>query len=118
MTAVSSASTPVRAGGLFYVSNTVKNIGGSAAGSFAVGFVLSSNTALGDADDLVLPSQRLVTGLGAGAGSAASTGLRVPSTAPPGAYTIAAVADANAAVAEGQEANNGLVVAGTLNVTP
>jgi hypothetical protein len=100
------------------LSNTVKNQGGSAAGAFAIGFVLSANNIIGDGDDIALTPQRSVSGLGVGLSNGGSTTVTVPGDTAPDVYFIGAIADVNGAVAEGNESNNTRLAAGTITVTP
>jgi subtilase family serine protease len=118
MTALSKTATSVRQGGSFAVSNTVKNQGGSSASVFAIGFVLSTNTTIGDSDDIVLTPQRSVSSLGVGSSSAASTTVTVPSGTATVVYYVGAIADVNGAVSEGNEGNNTRVTTTTITVTP
>ena len=66
MSALSTTATTVAKGASFLLANTVKNQGGSRAGAFAIRFVLSSNTVIGDADDIALTPQRSLAGLNVG----------------------------------------------------
>ena len=81
------------------VSNTVRNVSSTSAGSSTLRFVLSANATLGDADDLVLGS-RSVGGLGAGAISSATSTLTIPVAITPGSYILFGIADAAETVAE------------------
>jgi subtilase family serine protease len=118
MTALSKAATSVAAGGSFVVSNTVKNQGGSTAGAFEIGFVLSVNNVIGDGDDIAMTPQRSIASLGVGASSAGTTTVTVPGGTAPGVYYIGAIADVNGTVTESREGNNTRVTLGTITVTP
>jgi hypothetical protein len=118
MRALSKTANTVAAGGSFAVSDTVKNQGGSSAGAFAVGFVLSANNVIGDGDDIPLTPQQSVGGLGVGLSSSSSITVTVPGGTTPGSYFIGAIADANGVVPESDEGNNTLVAVGTITVTP
>ena len=116
MTALSTTATTVAKGASFVLSNTVKNQGGIAAPAFTIGFVLSVNTVIGDADDIVLSPQRSITSLNASASSAASTSVTVPLSTPSGSYYIGAIADVNNTVTEGNEGNNTRATVGVIGV--
>ena len=116
MTALSTTATSVAKGGSFSLSNATKNQGGSSAGSFAIGFVLSSNTTIGDSDDIALSSQRSVTSRGVGGTSSASTTVTVPLSTPSGFYYIGAITDINNTVTEGSEGNNTRTTTSTIIV--
>jgi subtilase family serine protease len=118
MTALSKAAGTVAQGGSFAVSSTVKNQGGSSAGAFAIGLVLSSDSVIGNGDDIAMTPQRSVSGLGVGLSSNASTTVTVPGGTTPGIYYIGAIADVNGVVAEGNEGNNTRLATGTITVTP
>ena len=83
---------------------TTKNAGNLDAGSTATKFYLSSDTAF-DASDVLLGS-RSVPALAAGAISAGSTTLTIPSSVASGPYFILARADADSAISELDEDNN------------
>jgi subtilase family serine protease len=120
MTATSTAATAVAPGSNFTLSNTVKNQGGAAAGSFAIAFHLSTNTTYGDGDDIAFTATRSVGSLSAGASSSASTSLNVPASTPLGNYYVCVMADSNNTVNEGSptnENNNTRCTAATINVT-
>jgi subtilase family serine protease len=117
MTALGKTGTSVAQGGSLVLSNTVKNQGGSAAGAFAIGFVLSTNTIIGDGDDIPMTPQKSVSGLGVGLSSSSSTTVLVPDDTATGVYYVGAIADVNGAVAEGNENNNTRLATGTITVT-
>jgi subtilisin family serine protease len=94
------------------ISNTVVNNGSVAVG-FTVGFYLSSDEAF-DGGDVLLGS-RTVTGLGAGAGSAASTKLTIPASTAPGVYRVLVRADDGEVLGEANESNN-VKATGPINV--
>ncbi|HUK55344.1 MAG TPA: CARDB domain-containing protein, partial [Nitrospiria bacterium] len=115
-TAVSTSATTVAKGANFSLSNTVKNQGGSKAGSFAIGFHLSTNTTFGDGDDVAITQTRSVGSLAIGATSAGTTTLTVPGLTPSGTYYVCAMADVNNTVTEGDETNNSLCTISTIIV--
>jgi subtilase family serine protease len=104
MTMVSGPAT-VRAGQTISISNTATANGGG-AGAFYVGFYLSHDSVITTSDTYL--GNRLVTGLGPGAFSAADTTVTVPAGLAPGTYYIGAIADYNSQVIESNEANNSL----------
>jgi subtilase family serine protease len=107
MTDVAPNALTVNQGGTLSVDDTVLNQGSVPTPiGFRVGFHLSGNNIYGDGDDLVIITNRVVAALGAGASSAGTTGLLIPSTTPPGVYFVCAMADSLAQVAEADETNN------------
>jgi subtilase family serine protease len=118
VTALSKTATTVKAGGSFTVSNSVKNIGGSKAGSSVVEFHLSADAVYGGGDDVASPTKRTITSLAINATSTASTAMKVPVTTPPGDYYVCIQADTNNSVAELSEKNNERCTTSTITVTP
>jgi len=122
MSAVSTTATGAAPGGNFTLSNTAKNVGTGAAGSFTIAFHLSTNQTYGDGDDIPFTTTRAVSSLGIGATNTASTSLTVPATAPLGSYYVCALADSANTVSEGPadgagENNNALCTSAQLQVT-
>jgi subtilase family serine protease len=118
MTAVSTATTAVAPGKTLTVSSTAMNQGGIKTGSFTIGFVLSTNTTVGDGDDIALAATRSVSSLAAGASSTANTVPTIPTTTPFGAYYICALADSGNTVNEGpNEGNNSRCTSTTVQVS-
>jgi subtilase family serine protease len=107
VSSVVAALSAIAPGDTLSVTDSVTNAGAIDASGFAVSFVLSANTVVGDADDVVLAAARTVAWLAAGTFNAASTAVTIPATAS-GTYYVCAVADSANAVAETNEANNGL----------
>ena len=96
----------IAAGATVMVTDIVQNAGGDPAGASTTKFYLSTNLDL-DAGDVLLAGSRAVPPLAAGASSSGSTAITIPAGTIPGRYYyVIAVADANGAVAEGQENNN------------
>ena len=114
--AESTTATTVNKGANFTLSNSVKNQGGSAAGSSTVAFHLSTDTTYGNGDDVVITQTRTITSVAIGATSTASTTLTVPLSTPSGTYYVCAMADTNNTVAEGDETNNTRCTATTINI--
>jgi subtilase family serine protease/photosystem II stability/assembly factor-like uncharacterized protein len=115
VTAPAVAST----GTTIAVGTTVKNLGPVlTAGSITVTFFLSPDTLRDDAD-VPLGPNRVVTSLGPGAASTATSMLTIPIDTPSGIYRILAVANATGGGVEANEANN-LGVSGpiTLQAAP
>ena len=104
---VSAFTVPSTAapGATIVVSDTVKNQGGGAAGASTTRFYLSANAIL-DGSDILLAGSRSVPALAAGAVSAGSTSVVLPTPLTAGAYYLFAKADADSAVAEAWETNN------------
>jgi hypothetical protein len=90
------------AGAWVTVADTVTNRG-AAAGSFVVGYYLSTDATVTRGD--VLLGSRAVPGLAAGAASGATTQLQLPAGVA-GRFYLAAVADSALQVAEADETNN------------
>jgi subtilase family serine protease/pimeloyl-ACP methyl ester carboxylesterase len=116
MTAVTPDAATVNAGATLSVTDTVRNQGLVASGSFRIAYHLSTDTVYGNGDDVAISTIRVVTGpFTAGATSTATTSLSIPSTTPGGTYYLCAMADSVYQVAESNEANNTLC--STLQVT-
>jgi subtilase family serine protease len=108
---VSSVALPfgIAAGATVMITDTVQNSGGDPAGASTMKFYLSTNLDL-DAGDVLLAGSHAVPALAAGASSSGSTAITIPAGTVPGRYYyVIAVADADGAVAEGQENNNTLL---------
>ena len=103
---VSSFTVPaaVAAGGTISVTDTVTNVGGSAAPGSSTAFYLSTNSSL-SAEDVPLGS-RVVPALAAGAANLGSKDLTIPSTTVTGSYYVIAMADGTDAILETSETNN------------
>jgi len=106
MTQVSIFTYNVTAGDSMVILDSLTNRGGSQALSFDISYVLSTNSIIGDGDDVLLPTMRNLDVLGVGATSTASIQVTIPADVPPGNYYVGAVADLNGTVAELSEANN------------
>jgi subtilisin family serine protease len=104
---VSSLTVPPKGGvgGTIIVSDTTTNLGAAAVAASATRFYLSTDTIL-NAPDMLLSGARSVPALAAGAGSAGSSTLSLPTTISVGVYYLIAKADGDNVVAEAQEANN------------
>jgi subtilase family serine protease len=118
VTALSKTATTVKAGGTIVVSNSIKNIGGSKAGSSIVAFHLSIDAAYGGVDDVASTTTRTIASLAINATSTASTGMKIPATTPTGIYYVCIQADTNNSVAETDEGNNTGCSTNTITVTP
>ena len=114
---VSPNTTAIAPGTILSVSNTVKNQGDAAAGSFTVAFHLSTNTTYGDGDDVVITATRAVNSLATGANSKATSKLTIPLTTPVGTYHLCVMVDSGNSVSESNEANNTFCTEGTGHVT-
>ena len=86
------------------MKDTTKNIGTGTAGASTTKLYLSTNTTW-DAGDTYLGS-RAVPMLAAGASSAGSTSVTIPSSIATGTYYIIALTDDGNAVVESNETNN------------
>lgn len=107
-----TAPATAGAGSTITLGDTTRNQGAGPAAASVTRFHLSTNGAV-DGSDVLLGS-RAVPALGAGATSAASTALTIPSGTAPGLYYVLAQADADGAVNETQEANNVALAAVTV----
>ena len=103
ITAMSAPST-ARAGQTIAISDTIKNIGGGSAGASQTYLYLSKNSTLDAAD--VLLGARTVAELAAGASSAGSTAIVIPSDTAAGTWYIIGKTDGAGAVLETSESNN------------
>ncbi|MBI3890121.1 MAG: hypothetical protein HY303_01175, partial [Candidatus Wallbacteria bacterium] len=98
-------------------SGVVTNGGGSAAGTFQVGFVLSSSGTVSVADPLIGTTS--VASLARGASTAVTVRGLVPATLSSGTYRVGMIADVGATVQEANESNNTAIgAASTLVSTP
>jgi subtilase family serine protease len=101
---VTSASSPVAAGGAVLVIDTVKNIGGSDSAASVVRYYLSVNSRLDAGDDAL--GTRSVGVLSPNASATAETSVTIPAGKAPGVYYLIVIADGDGAVAESSEWNN------------
>lgn len=103
-----SVSGPVggTAGQTVAVTATVKNQGTGSAGAFAVGFYLSTDNTILNADTLLGDST--VASLAAGSQATVNAVVTLPANTTAGSYILGAFADRASAVAESSETNNGL----------
>jgi len=106
MSALSTAASAGAPGGTIAVANTVTNQGDGAAGSFEIGFSLSTDTTYGNADDIALAPSRSIGSLASGASDAGSITLTIPGFVSAGSYYLFAVADVNNSVSELAKDNN------------
>jgi len=106
MTVVMPNAPTVNQGGTLSVTDTVKNQGTAPAGTFRIGYHLSTTMIYGNGDDISIPTVRILTTLAAGVSDTATTSLSIPSTAPGGIYFLCAIADSVNQVAESDETNN------------
>lgn len=113
---VSFTPTLLDSGATVSVSDTLANVGASAAANARVGIYLSTDATITTADRL-LGSRTLAT-LAAGARSSGGGSLVVPMDVAPGTYFVGAIADDLGAVAESSETNNVRVAPATLTVRP
>lgn len=114
VSAVSISSTMSLAS--LFINNSIQNLGPSTLSTVDIGFYLSTDTTLGNADDKYI-GKRTVTGLASGATSAATTTLTL-SNIPTGTYYVGMVADYNHKVYETNENNNSLIGTATYLIGP
>jgi subtilase family serine protease len=115
---VTSISAPAagRPGDYITVTDSTRNLGAASSAQSSTGFYLSLNTTL-EATDTWLDG-RVVGTLLPSATDTASTQLMIPSTLPPGAYFVFAVADWNNAVLEHTENNNSARSSAAVRIGP
>jgi subtilisin family serine protease len=104
---VSAMTVPpsTAAGSTILVSDTTANQRAGTVAASITRFYLSANAGL-DASDIVLSGSRIIPELAAGATSAGSTSVTLPTSVAPGTYYIIAKADADNIAVETDEANN------------
>ena len=102
---VSSPPDQVSPGTTLTVSDTIRNAGNADAGVSITKFYLSLD-AVKSANDTLLSGTRSVPTLPAGAESAGTVSVTVPSTMPVGSYMLFACADATSLVVEADDTNN------------
>jgi len=114
VTAVTSPTTGV-VGGKIDASFGIKNQGGQAAGSFRVGFYLSTDSTITTGD---FPSWGCsYDSLAAGESSGCSGLIEIPSSLPAGLYYLGAYADTDGTITESSESNNGLAAPNRITIT-
>ncbi len=107
----------IRLGQKMTLSDTVTNQGQGPAGASTTRYYLSVDAAW-TAGDIALSGTRSVPALAAGASSAGSRSVTVPTSAVPGTYYAIACADDPTKLSETDEGNNCAASAGTIVVTP
>jgi subtilase family serine protease len=116
VSALSTTATTGTAGGSISVSNSIKNQGGSKAGSSIVAFHLSTNATYGDGDDIVSITSRTISSLAINATSTVGSAVKIPLTTPSGTYYVCVRADDADSVAESDESNNAACTATAFTV--
>jgi cysteine-rich repeat protein len=116
--AVSPGAGVAHAGGTLLVTETATNAGVREATTFTIGYRLSVNAIVGDADDVMVAATRVVVALAAGGSSQATTAVIVPSSLPANSYVVCAVVDAANVVLESDETDNSGCSAATVVVAP
>lgn len=116
VSALSTTATTGTAGGSISVSNSIKNQGGSKAGSSIVAFHLSTNATYGDGDDIVSTTSRTISSLAINATSTVGSAVKIPLTTPSGTYYVCVRADDADSVAESDESNNAACTATAFTV--
>lgn len=114
-TAVSGpASSP--AGGAITINYTIENLRTPAVGSFNSSFVLSTDTTIGNGDDIALGTDAIAS-LAGNSSVNDTASVTIPGATAPGNYYIGVKADSGTAIAELDETNNTLRSTGTITVT-
>ncbi len=104
----------VQEGDLLTISEEVENVGTDASASFRVGVYLSTNSVVTPSDLLI--ASRLVTALGPGASSGATTDVSLPTGLSDGSYFVGVIVDDLTEQAETNEGDNVLVAGDLLDV--
>jgi hypothetical protein len=102
--AVSDPPGSVSPGSKITVGDTVRNVGNATAAQSTTRYYLSFDSTK-DATDVLLTGSRTVGELAPGAESSGTKAVTVPSTTPPGTYTLLACADDLKKVVEGSDSN-------------
>lgn len=105
VTSVGDPPTTVAPGGSFVASDTVHNAGAVSASASWTRYYLSIDVSKGEGD-VLLTGMRSVPALAAGASSAGSATVWVPSSTMPGTYRVIACADDTQMAKEAVESNN------------
>ncbi|MCA9000831.1 MAG: hypothetical protein KDB61_02830 [Planctomycetes bacterium] len=106
----------VEVGHTVNIVTTVSNAGDEDAAAFLVGIYLSTDSDV-TTSDLPLVVRSVHTGLNAGFTSVQSAPVLVPSSIPPGTYTVGAIVDKDGTVTESDENDNLAVETHQLTVT-
>ena len=117
-TSLTNYNSSVHLGGTIKVVDELQNVGGSQALNFTIGYVLSTNSVIGDGDDIMLPGTRSLASLNSGATSKVAMTLTVPTTVLPGVYYVGVIDDVGNVVTESNEGNNTLKANTILTVSP
>ena len=114
-TAVSNPPVAAAAGTSFAVTDTVQNVGSVATPATTTRYYLSVDS-VKNAGDVLLGGSRAVPALNAGAVSTGTVNVTIPFGTPSGTYVLLACADETGVVPEGNESNNCVASAGTVQV--
>lgn len=95
------------AGQVVSLTNTVVNYGPQAASGFYIGFYLCPTPVIGTNGYAI--GVRYLSSLATGVVSCATNALALPTSVPPGAYYLGAVADSHNTCTESNKANNSLL---------
>ena len=114
ITTVTSPSTGT-AGGTIDVSFGIKNQGGQAAGSFWVGFYLSTNSTI-TTSDIDTSWGCGFNSLAAGESSSCGGSIGIPASIAAGTYYLGVYADSKSEISEGSESNNGLAASNQITI--
>ncbi len=101
-------------GGTLSITDTVENRGVLPAGTFRIGYYLSSNTAITASDLLV--GTRMVSGLAPGATSTTTTEMPIVATIPGGSWFVGAIADDLGVITEPTFGNNAIFSGSSLDI--
>ncbi len=116
-TAVSTVSSALAASTI-PVNYTIANLRPVAAAAFPVSFVLSTDSVIGNGDDIPMIGRDTVTGGIAGNSSFSQTGFlaTIPNTTVPGTYFIGVIADPDNSILESDITNNSLLSTAPITV--
>jgi hypothetical protein len=106
-------------GGNITVDYSILNSRAAAAGSFDINFVLSSDTIIGNGDDVALPivSGGAVGGIAGNDSASGSATVTIPNSVGSGDYYMGLIVDSGGAVAESREDDNTVASVSTVSVT-
>jgi hypothetical protein len=107
------------AGNNISVSYDIDNTHAVASGSFNLGFVLSTDTVIGNGDDIdmTVVSGGTVSGVLGNNNSSGSTTVTIPNFVASGDYYFGVIADNGDAISEPREDNNTIASTGTITIT-
>ncbi|MFQ5470331.1 MAG: DUF2341 domain-containing protein [Gammaproteobacteria bacterium] len=110
-----TGTSTVNGGEAFTVDFTVDNTHAPAAGSFSMQFIASTDTIVGNGDDINIGSHSIAS-LAGNSSNSSSASVAVPASATAGNYYLGVIVDDANAVIEVDELNNTLMTVATIAV--